>query len=160
MERRPRFLADEMLGSLARWLRIIGYDTAYVRNLTDSEILELAHQEDRFLLTRDHQLAERAGDRGLLLTSAHLETQLSQVDAAYHIAFTEPMTRCTLCNGPLSKVPAGEVSEKVPERVRALHDEFFVCQSCGQTYWKGTHWDRINERLERVLRPRAGSSPH
>lgn len=150
---RPRFLADEMLGSLARWLRIIGYDTDYVRNLKDTAVLEQARREDRILLTRDHQLAERAGDRGLLLTNAHLDKQLSQVSAAYGIVFDEPMTRCTLCNGPLSRAEAGTVTGKVPERVRRSHDEFFVCQSCGQVYWKGTHWDRINERLARTLRP-------
>jgi uncharacterized protein len=150
---RPRFLVDEMLGSLVRWLRILGYDTVYVRNMKDTEVLEQARREDRCLLTRDRQLAGRAGNRGLLLTSTNLDEQLAQVAAAYHIGSSELMTRCTLCNGLLIRAKAEAVSAEVPERVRELHDEFFVCQSCGQVYWKGTHWDRINERLARIVRP-------
>jgi uncharacterized protein with PIN domain len=151
MEERPRFLADEMLGSLARWLRIIGYDTVYVKDMKDSEILELASSEGRFLLTRDQQLAERAGPRGLLITSAVLDEQLEQVAATYGLRMDEPMSRCTLCNGPLRAVTREEIGPQVPERVRASHEEFYICQNCGQVYWKGSHWERINERLRRVL---------
>jgi uncharacterized protein with PIN domain len=151
MEERPRFLADEMLGSLARWLRIVGYDTTYVKDLEDCEILELARSEGRLLLTRDHQLAERAGARGLLITSAALDEQLGQVAAAYGLKMDRPMSRCTLCNGPLRTVGKEEVGPGAPERVRASHEEFYVCQSCGQVYWKGSHWEHINERLRRVL---------
>jgi uncharacterized protein with PIN domain len=148
---RPRFLADEMLGSLARWLRIIGYDTTYAKDLNDRDVLELARSEGRILLTRDHQLAERAGERGLLVTSTALDEQLEQVAAAYGLKMDEPMSRCTVCNGPLRAAGGEEVEGRVPERVRSSHHEFYVCQNCGQVYWKGSHWDRINIRLSRVL---------
>lgn len=147
---RPRFLADEMLGTLARWLRMMGYDTEYARGLLDGELLELASAEDRVLLTRDRQLAERAGSRGLLITSVVLDEQLEQVVSAYRLNSDRPMTRCTVCNGELEAVGADEVAGKVPERVLELRDEFFICPMCGKVYWKGTHWDRIERTIERL----------
>ncbi|MBI0584401.1 MAG: Mut7-C RNAse domain-containing protein [Methanomassiliicoccus sp.] len=156
---RPRFLADEMLGSLARWLRMIGYDTEYVRDLPDGEVLALARREGRTILTRDRQLAERAGDEGLLITGDDLDGQLGQVVSAFGLRADRRMTRCTICNGELRLTPAGEVAGRVPERVLAIRDEIFVCQKCGQVYWKGTHWDDIGRRMERVLGPRSGNSP-
>ena len=146
----PRFLADEMLGSLARWLRMMGYDTEYSRGLLDGELLALASAEGRVLLTRDRQLAERAGGRGLLITSVVLDEQLEQVVSAFHLNNDRPMTRCTVCNGELEAVSADAVAGRVPERVLELRDEFFVCPRCGKVYWKGTHWDRIEKTMERL----------
>jgi uncharacterized protein with PIN domain len=159
MDRRPRFLADEMLGSLARWLRIMGYDTAYARDRGDTEILAQARDEDRMLLTRDRQLAERAGERGLLVESADLERQLRQVIEAYGLVLDEPMTRCTLCNGVLVRISPEEAADLVPPRVREAWDEFYRCTKCGQVYWKGTHWKRIGERLDRAREPKDDNSP-
>ena len=157
MTERPRFLADEMLGSLARWLRIMGYDTEYVKDLDDTSILKEARAECRILLTRDRQLAERAGEGGLLVLSDDLEEQMAQVAERYRLRFDEPMTRCALCNGELVLVPRQEVAGKVQARVLEANEEFFVCKSCGQIYWKGSHWGRIVRQLERALR--AGSDP-
>lgn len=156
---RPRFLADEMLGTLARWLRMMGYDTEYARGLLDAELLRAAETEDRILLTRDKQLAERAGDRGLLIASVVLDEQLDQVVAAFRLSNDRTMTRCTVCNGELEVVGAGEVAGKVPERVLEIRREFYVCPRCGQIYWKGTHWDRVEKKLERVIGPRDDSNP-
>ncbi|WP_019178343.1 Mut7-C RNAse domain-containing protein [Methanomassiliicoccus luminyensis] len=157
MAERPRFLADEMLGSLARWLRIMGYDTGYAKGRDDTAILREARAERRVLLTRDRQLAERAGDGGLLIESDELEEQLAQVTGRYGLKFDEPMTRCALCNGELVLVPRSEVAGKVPPRVLEANEEFLVCRSCGQVYWKGSHWDRIVKQLDRALR--GGSGP-
>ena len=147
---RPRFLADEMLGTLARWLRMMGYDTGYGRGLLDRELLELAIAEDRVLLTRDRQLAERAGSRALLITSVVLDEQLEQVVSAFDLRADRPMTRCTVCNAELEAACADIVAGRVPDRVLELRDEFFVCPRCGKVYWKGTHWDRIERTMERL----------
>jgi len=152
----PRFLADEMLGSLAKWLRMAGYDTAYAKDLLDGEILEKARREERYVLTRDRQLAERAKGGGLLITSVKLDEQLGQVIDAYRLRLDRPMTRCTLCNGPLREAGPREIAGRVPERVLASHSVFYVCERCGQVFWQGSHWDRIMDKLERL---RAGSSP-
>ena len=147
---RPRFLADEMLGTLARWLRMMGYDTEYGRGLLDGELLELASVEDRVLLTRDRQLAERAGSRALLIISVVLDEQLEQVVSAFGLRADRPMTRCTVCNAGLEAAGADAVAGKVPERVLELRHEFFVCPRCGKIYWRGTHWDRIEKTMERL----------
>jgi uncharacterized protein with PIN domain len=155
----PRFLADEMLGTLARWLRMMGYDTVYARDLLDREVLGMARAEGRILLTRDRQLAERARDGGLLVTTDVLEEQLEQVIAAFGLREDRPMTRCTKCNGRLETVGREAVAGRVPERVLAIRTEFYLCPKCGQIYWKGTHWDNIERRLERLRNPKDGSSP-
>lgn len=156
---RHRFLADEMLGTLARWLRMMGYDTEYARDLLDSEVLELARAEGRIVLTRDRQLAERARDHGLLIESDTLEEQLEQVISTFGLRSDRPMTRCTVCNGELRTVGREEVRGSVPERVLSLRTEFYLCPDCGQIYWKGTHWEDIERRLERLLGPIDDSSP-
>ncbi len=154
---RPRFLADEMLGSLARWLRIMGYDTAYARDVTDGEVLRRACEESRIVLTRDRQLAQRAGEQGLRVESEDLEGQLQQVACALGLEVEGRMTRCTVCNGELRDATPEEV-ERAPPRVRACQEVVLICQDCGQMYWQGTHWDRIQERLCR-LAVRCGSGP-
>jgi len=159
MPRGPRFLADEMLGSLARWLRIMGYDTAYARDVTDWEVLSRARVEGRMILTRDHQLAERAGEQGLLVESDALEDQLGQVSCAFGLSYTEGLTRCTICNGALRDATPEE-GARAPPRVRSSQERVYICLECGQLYWKGSHWSKIVERLERVLALRCGSSPH
>jgi len=155
----PRFLADEMLGSLARWLRIMGYDTTYARHITDREVLCRARAEGRSVRTRDHQLAERAGGQGLLVESDALEEQLVQVSCDLGLTFEERCTRCTICNGALRDATPQEWTQ-APPRVRGSQDRIYKCQDCGQLYWRGSHWSKITERLERVLALRCGSSPH
>lgn len=158
MQSGPRLLADEMLGSLARWLRIMGYDTTYAQDVTDGEVLSRARAEGRIVLTRDHQLAERAGGQGLLVESDALEDQLAQVSGALGLTFEERSTRCTICNGALRDASPEEWT-KAPPRVRESQERVFICQDCGQLYWRGSHWSKITERLERVLALRCGSSP-
>lgn len=154
----PRFLADEMLGSLARWLRIMGYDTTYARDVTDGEVLSRARMEGRFILTRDHQLAERAGEQGLLVESDALEDQLVQVSRELGLSSEVGFTRCSICNGALRDATPEEGS-RAPPRVRDSQERLFICLECGQLYWKGSHWSKIVERLERVQTLRCGSSP-
>ncbi|OPY27706.1 MAG: hypothetical protein A4E31_01088 [Methanomassiliicoccales archaeon PtaU1.Bin030] len=158
MRSAPRFLADEMLGSLARWLRMMGYDTAYARDVTDAEVLRRARAEGRTVLTRDHQLAKRAGEQGLLVESDDLEDQLIQVSTTLGLSFEESYTRCTICNGELRNATLEE-GARAPPRVRESQERLYVCQECGQLYWRGSHWSRIVERLERMLELRCGSSP-
>lgn len=155
---RPKFLADEMLGSLARWLRIMGYDTSYAHDVSDGEVLSRAQAEGRTILTRDHQLAERARESGLLIVGDDLEGQLGQVVSAYRLSFEEELTRCTLCNGALREMREGE-EEILPPKVRSSQETPLVCCDCGQMYWKGSHWDKIYERLDRVLGLRSDSNP-
>lgn len=144
---RPRFAVDEMLGSLARWLRIMGYDASYERDLPDAEILVRAMGAERILLTRDQELAARAAPASLLVESEDLDEQLRQVVQAFGLRADESMARCTVCNGELRGIPAEEAREKVPEGTFENNHEFYMCTRCGKIYWKGAHWKNIRERL-------------
>lgn len=144
---RLKFAADEMLGSLARWLRILGYDTTYEKDMDDAEILRLANAEDRVLLTRDRDLVRKAKGRGLYIDSDDLPEQLSQVLDRFDLAMDEARTRCTMCNGDLAVVRPDEVRGSVPEGALENNDEFYRCTKCGKIYWKGSHWNNILDRL-------------
>lgn len=152
-----KFIADMMLGRLARWLRLYGYDTLYGVE-DDDEIIEIARREGRVILTRDSGLAERARKFGLkviLLGSNSLEGQVRELKR-FGVEFQElfpPNARCPKCNGPIRPVPKEEVKDRVPQKVYESYDEFYVCEDCGQVYWPGRQWRemlKIDERLRRV----------
>jgi len=147
MPDRPAFSVDEMLGSLAKWLRIMGYDAVYHRDQTDNQIVEFAREEGRFLLTRDRELAVRAKGRGLYIVDDDVMQQLRQVSEEYGLILDESGTRCTLCNGRLEALGQDDVRGKIPEGALMSNSEFYRCVDCGKLYWKGTHWTDIRARL-------------
>jgi len=136
-----------MLGTLARWLRIMGYDAVYEKDRTDKEIVDRASAEGRMLLTRDKELAARMGEMGSFIASDQLEEQLRQVWHAFSLRPDQDLTRCTICNGELDPMPVEDAEDKVPEGVFLLNHAFFRCRSCGKVYWHGTHWLKIKQRL-------------
>lgn len=145
---RPKFVADHMLGSLARWLRMMGYDTVYDRSKEDPDIAQLARTEGRFILTRDRELAKEPG--ALMVSEEGLDEQLKAVAARYGLRFTEDMIRCSTCNGELADLPKDQAKEKVPDGAFQANDKFWRCTKCEKIYWKGTHWNGIMERLRRL----------
>ena len=145
----PQLLADGMLGRLAKWLRILGYDTAYDPQLEDNELVRRARAEGRWLLTRDHELAGRPGVHSLLIESEHLLTQLDQVRSRLGPAKGGPFSRCPVCNAPLVEVSPQQVQGRVPPFVLHSHPRFHRCPSCDRIYWPGSHWRRMQEQLAR-----------
>jgi len=146
----PRFVADEMVGRLARYLRFVGCDTTYARGLSDDEILKVARAEGRVILTRDRDLAARA-ERALLLKSPHLADQWRAVrDAFPGVSGELRFERCTECNGELGRIvePAeGTVSDGVPwDRVREGLP-LYRCAACGHYYWEGSHTADVRARF-------------
>ena len=155
-----RFVADAMLGSLARKLRILGFDTLYYKEGDDNGIIRLAVEEGRVILTADEPLASLVGRRGataVLLSgrtdSARLRA-LTEWAAALGVLFEEGDPRCSICNGALTIVPKSAVAGKVPSSVVSSHRIFYLCGSCGKVYWKGGHWKKLRsyERLMREAR--------
>ncbi len=148
----PRFLCDAMLGSLARWLRLMGFDTAYEAGGEDGELARRAAEEGRWLLTRDRGLAA-AGPRTVWIRAEALEDQLVEV---FERLGLEPDpgcfgSRCAACNGVVRPVAREAVEGKVPPFVLATVDGFRICEGCGRVYWRGSHVARIGERIGRVL---------
>lgn len=152
-----RFVVDTMLGTLARWLRVLGYDTVYFGQARDRALRQVAIQEDRVLVTRDRRLALLARPRACLITAEELDDQLAELVAALGLATDEErwLSRCLDCNTPLTPRTQDEVRGRVPERVLATHRAFFDCPGCGKVYWPGSHAARMLERLSR-LRGRRG----
>ncbi len=147
-----RLLCDHMLGSLARWLRFMGYDTAYPRPIPDRELVALARKEERILVTRDKELAARVPG-AIQVRSDDLEGQIREVAAALPLRLVDPLSRCSLCNTVLEPAAIDEVRDRVPEGVRSRHHEFWRCTTCGRVYWKGSHWDKMIERLNNLRLP-------
>lgn len=146
-----RFVADVMLGRLARWLRALGHDTLYFRDASDARLLGIALREDRRLLTRDTSLARRARGAGLLIRSEDLDAQIREVTAACGLTTRAPLSRCLECNGTLLRREPGEVRDRVPPYTFATQSEFWTCAGCGRVFWAGTHAAGILDRLRPYL---------
>jgi uncharacterized protein with PIN domain len=144
----PKFIVDHMLGSLARWLRMIGYDTIYDKSLEDADIARVAHAEGRFILTRDKELSTQPG--AFLLEDADLDAQLKAIAGKFGLKFHEELIRCSTCNGELADLPKEQAKGKVPEGAHASNEKFWRCSKCEKIYWKGSHWLGINERLKKL----------
>lgn len=142
-----------MLGRLARWLRVLGFDTVYDPAIPDAALVELAKREDRILLTRDrHLLRERRPPRAVDVRSDDPLAQLRDVTAALGLeAPAELFTRCLVCNTPLADVPEGERETVVPAGSRGLPGPVRHCPSCGRVYWPGSHARRMREALDRMF---------
>ncbi|MGD0111510.1 MAG: Mut7-C RNAse domain-containing protein [Armatimonadota bacterium] len=152
-----RFVADCMLGRLARWLRAFGFDAAYDPFADDSAVVERARERDAVLLTRDTRM--RAPDvRLLFINDDRVEDQLRQLVEELPLDLSEarPMTWCTVCNQPLAPTTRHEVWDRVPPFVYLTQVEFAACPECGRVYWEGTHVARMRARLEELARSAAG----
>ena len=149
----PRFLADAMLGRLARWLRLLGFDTAWLPDVADGELVRRAVEEGRVILTRDRKLPHEWRVAGVrVLADASPLDQLRDVVDAYGLAeHARPFTRCSACNTPLVPAALEEVATALPPRVVAAQREFRRCTGCGRVYWQGTHARRMQRVLDRLL---------
>lgn len=148
----PRFLADRMLGKLARWLRILGYDTAYLPQLSPEGIIREGRRQRRLILTRDTRLLRRKDAPPLVFVhSDHFREQLHQVVDTLHLdPWRALFTRCVECNRTLTEVAKEEVHEQVPEYVWQTQGQFHRCPECHRLYWGATHRDHVVQELQRL----------
>jgi uncharacterized protein with PIN domain len=145
-----RFVLDVHLGKLAAYLRMMGFDTVYRNCFDDPELVRIAVEQDRALLTRDRGLLKHAAlTRGYWLRATDSRRQLEEVIRRFALAGrTRPFTRCMACNGVLEEVGRAEAAAKVPTRVAAEFQEFRGCRECGRIYWRGSHYRRMREWIE------------
>ncbi len=155
-----RFIADSMLGRLARWLRLLGYDTLYFPHIEDSAILRIAREDKRTLLTRDTRLVKVRGlQHFLLLEENNPFKQLKNVVETFKLKTcnkeseegTVILSRCIICNSVLNIVQRDDVKNAVPEYVYQTSDIFKKCTKCGKLYWKGTHSDKFIRKLSEIF---------
>lgn len=156
-----RFIADSMLGRLARWLRLLGYDTLYYPQIEDRLLLKIAHEDNRVLLTRDTSLVKVRGLQNfLLLKENNPFKQLKNVSMTFKLKLNDKLvgaegvailSRCVVCNASLNNIPKEEVKGFVPEYVYQTSNIFRQCSRCGKLYWKGTHPAKFREKLSEIL---------
>ena len=152
-----RFLADVMLKKAGRWMRMLGYDVEFPEGEDDEVVLGQAERNGLVLLTMDEELHARARRRGLrsfLVTTARNARQVAQIMREFGLTIGKfpSRTRCVACNGGLRKAGKEEVKGKVPAKSYAAHDEFWMCEKCGQVFWEGSHWGRIEKGVEEIRR--------
>ncbi|MEW5850842.1 MAG: Mut7-C RNAse domain-containing protein [Myxococcota bacterium] len=145
LEPEPRFVLDTHLGTLARYLRMLGFDTVYSNHATDGDLAATSAHEQRILLTRDRGLLKRSVvTHGHLVRSGQPREQLREVTERYSLwSRLHPLQRCLACNTPLHHVTRETVQHHLPPRVRARQHEFQQCPGCQRIYWPGSHHARM-----------------
>ena len=154
---RPVFLCDAGLGGLARWLRAAGYEAFWQPDIDDAELLREAQRRRATVLTTDSLMMERGILRdGIILAfwlppTLTMKEQLALVFREFRLAIRE--ARCMTCGGELRPVEKECVRERIPPRTWHWVDEYFVCASCNQLFWRGTHWRKISVQLAKCSDP-------
>jgi hypothetical protein len=142
-----------MLGTLAKWLRIYGFDTFYANNLIDDEeLLKIAEKEKRIIITRDKELIYNAKRRNLkiiLISTTDLDEQLNIILKEYKIDENLFLSRCTLCNNPVKPIEKKDIKDRVPPRVFENNENFWYCSKCDKIYWKGSHCEKMIEKTKK-----------
>ncbi|MGD2069729.1 MAG: Mut7-C RNAse domain-containing protein, partial [Gemmatimonadota bacterium] len=138
---------------LARWLRTLGYDTAYEEHVADADLVRRALAEKRIILTRDRDLVREWELEGVvLLQSERPLRQLREVAAALGLQGPRRLFgRCRLCNEPLVDVARDRVRGRVPRGVLERHDRFLECPACERVYWEGSHAERMRRVVEEIF---------
>ena len=154
-----KFMVDHNVGRLARWLRMMGYDTRLFTGDNDSDMVTLARREGRVILTRDTQIMKRrlvtSGEiRALLMESDEPEAQMRQVITALKLnPELNPFSLCLECNQPLLEKSLAEAAGLVPPFVFKTQQQYMMCPRCQRIYWRGTHWQAMTGKLKEFSRP-------
>ena len=155
-EPRPRFIVDANVGKLARWLRMLGYDTLFINDIDDDELIAIGLKEKRVLLTKDTQIMLRrvvTSNRlkAMLIVDDNPKEQLRQVVRTMNLDRKRQFTLCLECNEPLVPRSKDEVRDLVPLYVFKTQSQYFQCPDCHRIYWRGTHWQRMHKEVERLM---------
>ena len=151
-----KFIVDNNVGKLAKWLRIMGYDSVFFADIDDSRMVARALAEDRVILTRDTEIMKRrvvtiGRLKAILLTSEESEEQLRKVIETLNLDCQfSPFTICLECNQPLVEKSKDEVKDRVPAHVFQTQNQYMECPTCQRIYWRGTHWEAMSRKLERL----------
>ncbi|HEY49383.1 MAG TPA: DUF5615 family PIN-like protein [Dehalococcoidia bacterium] len=151
-----RFVVDSNVGKLARWLRIAGFDTLFIKDIDDNRLVRIALDQSRILLTKDtHILKRRVVASGrlrvVLIEDDEVKAQLRQVLTTLNLAGQlSPFSLCIECNETLVPREKKDVEQLVPPYVYKTKDKYMQCPKCRRIYWRGTHWERMSRELEKM----------
>jgi len=148
-----KFIADAMLGRLAKWLRFIGIDVLYYKDIEDRQVIRIAKAEGRTILTRDTGFLRRKGLKDcIFIRSDNVFEQLAELKGKIGLDRYIQDRRCPICNGLLSIIAMKEeIREYVPDHVYRNYSSFMKCKDCGKVYWEGTHHQRIREKISAII---------
>jgi len=151
--RTPRFVVDIHLGKLAGYLRLLGFDALYRNDFEDNELAEISSTEVRILLTRDRGLLKRkVVTRGYLVRKDDPKEQIHEIVRRFDLAqLAVPFSRCSLCNGILSSVSKKTIEKDLEPLTKEHYHNFKQCPGCRQIYWKGSHFDEIENFIRSIL---------
>ena len=156
----PRFIVDSNVGKLAKWLRMLGYDAVFFEGDDDAYMIDRALKENRVILTRDTQVMKRGVITNgrlsaILIDSDEPERQALQVIETLHLDFRSRLfTICLECNNPLEERGKEEIKDRVPPYVFKTQPQYMECPVCHRIYWRGTHWQAMLRKLERLTKRR------
>jgi uncharacterized protein with PIN domain len=159
-----RFIVDQNAGKLVKWLRMLGCDTVFFKGGDDAELVSMALSEGRMILTRDTGITKRrlitsGRVKALLLASDNPRLQVQQVLRISGIGnCLSPFTRCMECNALLEARGKEEVRDRVPPYVFKTQEKYMECPSCRRIYWKGTHWQAMMDKLNRLIQEETDGS--
>lgn len=143
-----RFICDEQLGRLAKWLRLEGFDTLYECPMEDQRLLSLAQAENRYILTRDRKLsAKTLWDAIVVIENTECPKQLRELKKKISLPKAKPFSRCLICNQLIHTVSKDTIKDLVPDEVYRTYEEFYTCPVCKKVYWKGSHVAASKARL-------------
>ncbi len=147
-----RFVLDVHLGKLARLLRMTGFDTIYRNDLDDPEIIQIAEEEKRIVLTRDRGiLKNKRVERGHFVESTHAKDQLKEIIDVFGLKNSiRFLTRCIACNGTIEEVNKEEIENELKPGTNQYFNEFFRCCDCEKVYWEGSHFNRMMSFYEEM----------
>lgn len=148
---KQKFICDDNLGKLARYLRVFGYDTLFFSPIDNSRLIQLSLDEKRYILTRDNRLIERTLVRDFFLITYDLwPDQLRAVRDRFTLRLSEKnmFTRCLEDNAVTRKVLKEKIKNLVYPYTYQHHDEYRQCPECGRVYWPGSHVEVIRDRLK------------
>lgn len=156
-----KFIVDCMLGKLAKWLKILGFDTLYFSKIEDSDLLAMAQEERRLLLTRDTGLLNKTKNiRTLFIESEDWNTQVVQVLNEFDLwKDIKPNSRCIECNVELKSLPKKKAKNLVVPFVYERAASFALCPHCGRVFWQGTHYHDMEFKIEEILKRKAKKKP-
>lgn len=149
-EKELKFAVDSMLGKLAKWLRIMGYDVIYSPMIEDDYLMWLSSIEGRIVITRDTKLFKKIGTiNSFFVKSDKLKEQVLEIIKGFGLNPEDNVfSRCVNCNTKLTQLPKGKASGLVPEYVFLNCEEFYFCASCKKVYWDGTHTANMKKMID------------
>jgi uncharacterized protein len=150
--RKPKFILDVHLGTLAKYMRMLGFDTLYKNNYKDEEIVKISLKESRAILTKDRGILKRSEvTHGYWIRNTKTDEQIIEVIKRFDLkSQIKEFSRCLLCNSPLKKISKEKVIDRLPRKVKEYQQEFYYCKNCEKVFWKGSHYTKMKGIIEQL----------